>query len=342
MQTDHGTPHNILYVDDDADNLTAFKAMFRRHYSVFCANGAEEAIEILSKQPVDLIISDQRMPKMTGVEFFEKILDSHPDPVRIILTGYSDVQAIIDAINRGKVWHYTTKPWKMAEMKALLDRGLEYYSLKIRAQRLEVEKNALALHAAREEAAGLRSRFEALLNQVHPHFLFNCLNILHSLIGADPQKAREFAARFARLYRTVLERGNEGLIPLQSEMNFVDDYLYLQKVRFDNTLLVDIALTTHVLRPEILLPPFAVQLSLENAIKHNIVSEDQPLHIRLYIDGAFLVVENTLQRRRQPVESTGLGLRNLRERYQMLVGQEPRVAEHDGVFRVYLPLVEAD
>ena len=101
----------ILYVDDELNNLVSFKAVFRIKYNIYTAISGEEAISILKNKAVHIIITDQRMPNMTGVEFLESIIEEHPDPIRILLTGYADMNAVIDAINKGKIFHYLTKPW---------------------------------------------------------------------------------------------------------------------------------------------------------------------------------------------------------------------------------------
>ena len=121
---------HILYVDDEIHNLNAFKASFRRLYTVFTATSAEEAEEVLAKQEVQIIISDQRMPKMTGIEFFESILDKYPEPIRMLLTGYADINAVIDAINKGQVYKYFSKPWNDDELKQNIDKAYEVYSLR--------------------------------------------------------------------------------------------------------------------------------------------------------------------------------------------------------------------
>jgi signal transduction histidine kinase len=120
----------VLYVDDEPNNLSSFKAVFRRHYEIHVATSGDEGLEILQKIPVQLVITDQRMPKMTGVEFLEKINEQFPDVTRILLTGYSDLDAIIDAINKGKIFKYIAKPWKAEELKETIDIALEMANLK--------------------------------------------------------------------------------------------------------------------------------------------------------------------------------------------------------------------
>jgi response regulator RpfG family c-di-GMP phosphodiesterase len=120
----------ILYVDDESNNLTAFKALFRRTFDVCTALSADEGREILKEGGFHIILTDQRMPGTTGVEFLESIIPVHPDPIRILITGYADIQAVINAINKGQVYRYITKPWDELELKAVLENAYEVYSLR--------------------------------------------------------------------------------------------------------------------------------------------------------------------------------------------------------------------
>ncbi len=126
----------ILYVDDEENNLQAFKATFRRDYKIFLAISAKEAKEVLKDNEIDLIITDQRMPEETGVEFLESIIPDYPNPIRILLTGYTDIQAVIDAINKGQVYHYLTKPWEEDYLRTVIKNAFEVYSLRRENERL--------------------------------------------------------------------------------------------------------------------------------------------------------------------------------------------------------------
>lgn len=117
----------ILYVDDEENNLISFKAAFRIKYQVYTAISGDEAIRIMETKPVDVIITDQRMPNMTGVEFLEKIIEKFPDPMRILLTGYADMSAVVDAVNKGKIFHYLAKPWDENELDMTIERAYEVY-----------------------------------------------------------------------------------------------------------------------------------------------------------------------------------------------------------------------
>ena len=121
---------NVLYIDDEVDNLTSFKATFRRNFNITTVESPDEALRILETDLFHVILSDQRMPKKTGIEFFESIQNSHPDPIRILITGYTDINAVIDAINRGQVYKYLTKPWNEEDVKIFVEKAFEVYMLR--------------------------------------------------------------------------------------------------------------------------------------------------------------------------------------------------------------------
>lgn len=120
----------VLYIDDEPNNITSFKAAFRRVFNVFTAESADEGKAIVEKEKIHVILSDQRMPKTTGIEFFQSILETHPEPIRILITGYTDINAVIDAINLGQVYKYLTKPWNEEEVKNTILKSYEVYDLR--------------------------------------------------------------------------------------------------------------------------------------------------------------------------------------------------------------------
>jgi DNA-binding NtrC family response regulator len=126
----------VLYVDDEENNLLAFKAAFRREFNVLTAISGARALEILESTEVHIIITDQRMPGMTGVEFLQAVIPKHPGPIRILLTGYSDINAVVDAINKGEVYRYLTKPWDNDFLKTTLHQAYEVYRLRKENSRL--------------------------------------------------------------------------------------------------------------------------------------------------------------------------------------------------------------
>ena len=117
----------ILYVDDEVNNLVSFKASFRRSFKIFTASSANEGMDILGKEDIHVIITDQRMPVITGVSFLESVIKKYPDPVRILMTGYSDIEAIIDAINKAQVFKCIAKPWNDKELLKSINEAYGVY-----------------------------------------------------------------------------------------------------------------------------------------------------------------------------------------------------------------------
>lgn len=121
---------HVLFIDDEPHNLLSFKASFRRNFKIFTAVSAAEGRNILEQNEIHVILSDQRMPIMTGIEFFESILEAYPEPIRILITGYTDINAVIEAINRGQVYKYLTKPWNENEVRIFVEKAYELHKLK--------------------------------------------------------------------------------------------------------------------------------------------------------------------------------------------------------------------
>jgi DNA-binding NtrC family response regulator len=120
----------VLYIDDEIHNLNSFKAAFRRDFNIHVAQSAREGRKILEQNEVAVIVTDQRMPVMTGIEFLESIIPVYPDTIRILLTGFSDINAVMDAINRGQVYKYLVKPWADEELKMYIQNAIEIYHLR--------------------------------------------------------------------------------------------------------------------------------------------------------------------------------------------------------------------
>ncbi len=129
-EKDESVKSGVLYVDDEENNLIAFKAAFRRDFNVYTALSPREAKMFLDKDELKVIISDQRMPDKTGVEFLSEVKTSHPEPIRILLTGYSDMEAVIDSINEGEVYRYLTKPWDPKVLKSIINQAIEIFDLR--------------------------------------------------------------------------------------------------------------------------------------------------------------------------------------------------------------------
>jgi response regulator RpfG family c-di-GMP phosphodiesterase len=125
-----GAKTTVLFVDDEEHNLISFKATFRRDFKVFTANSAEEARELLAIHDIHVLITDQRMPEETGVELLASILDKHPEPMRILLTGYADIEAVIDSINIGRIYKYIPKPWDTTNLTQTIKDADEIFRLR--------------------------------------------------------------------------------------------------------------------------------------------------------------------------------------------------------------------
>ncbi|WP_460981571.1 sensor histidine kinase [Spirosoma fluminis] len=186
--------------------------------------------------------------------------------------------------------------------------------------------------------ANLQSQLEGLKQQVNPHFLFNSLNSLSSLIDDDPERAELFIEELSSVYRYLLQTNANELTTLSSELRFIQSYYHLQRTRYGNGLTLQIDVDDTYLKT--LLPPLTLQLLVENAIKHNIVAADQPLHITIRTDdGGQLQVINNLQLRQTRVLSNGVGLINIYTKYQLLGQGELEVGVVDDTFRVRIPLL---
>lgn len=184
----------------------------------------------------------------------------------------------------------------------------------------------------------LNAQLDALRTQVNPHFLFNNLNTLASLIPENPQHATDFVQQLSKVYRHILEVKDEKSILLKDELTVLKAYAFLLQTRFGNNLSVNINIPDEKLNKRIV--PLSLQLLMENAIKHNIVSADKPLQIHIFSDNGSLVVDNNLQIKKQISESTGIGLDNIRNRYKLLGDKPVQVTETETNFTVSIPLIE--
>jgi response regulator RpfG family c-di-GMP phosphodiesterase len=130
---------SVLYIDDEVNNLDSFKAAFRRDFNVFTAISARDGLQLLEQNQIEIVLSDQRMPEMTGVEFFAQIKDKHPDCMRILITGFADIATVIDAINMGQVYRYVSKPWCNEDLKILIQQAYEVYKLRADNKKLTAD-----------------------------------------------------------------------------------------------------------------------------------------------------------------------------------------------------------
>ena len=164
--------HPILVVDDESEILYSLRGLLRREFEVHTAGSADEALEVLRQQPIHAIMTDQRMPEMTGVELLTEVQGGWPDAIRMVFTGYSDIKAVIDAINRGHIFRYITKPWDPDELKSILRQACEEYDRAVDRKKLlqdlrtyVTQSMALADGQNSEEGKALLGRLEQALEQ---------------------------------------------------------------------------------------------------------------------------------------------------------------------------------
>ncbi len=184
----------------------------------------------------------------------------------------------------------------------------------------------------------VQAKLDALRNQAQPHFLFNSLNTLRDIIDNDPKDdAKKFVDKLSDVYRFILDTGNSNLVPLKDELKFAKAYIHIQSERFGENLKLDWEIKEQYLAKMVV--PMSLQLLLENAIKHNVVSRSKPLVITVRTDDDQLVVENTIQPKSTQMPSTKLGLKNIEKRYSLITDLEPIILNEGGRFIVSLPLL---
>ncbi|GAB2777209.1 histidine kinase [Salinimicrobium soli] len=181
------------------------------------------------------------------------------------------------------------------------------------------------------------AKFESLKNQIDPHFLFNSLNVLSSLIDEDQEKAQKFTTSLSKIYRYVLEQKDKELVSLEEELSFAVTYMNLLKMRFENSLFYEVPQQLNL--PEAKVVPLSLQLLLENTVKHNVLSEKRPLKIRIFEENGYLVVENNFQKKEVLGNRKGVGLQNIVERYGLVTQRKVFIQQNAEYFRVKLPLL---
>ena len=197
------------------------------------------------------------------------------------------------------------------------------------------QQNILEKEQAKQKA--LQHQLQALRTQINPHFLFNALNSLNALIRQKSDKASTFVDKLSLLLRSTLQRSDKDFITIQDELDYLETYIYLQKERFGDKFSVDIQIPEEWTKE--LIPSFSLQLLIENAIKHNVISKKQPLSVEIYTEGNYLVLQNLLQERRDSVESTGTGLSNLSTRFNLLKKRAIQILKDEQHFSVKLPIL---
>jgi len=200
-------------------------------------------------------------------------------------------------------------------------------------------KAAMSQESTKQEivAKTETAKFESLKNQLDPHFLFNSLNVLTSLIGENPNQAEKFTTKLSKVYRYVLEQRNKDLIPLSEELQFARTYMELLGMRFEDAVKFNIPET--VSNEELKIVPLSLQLLLENAVKHNVVSSLKPLEITIYEEEGYLIIQNNINPKEAIGKSTKVGLQNIADRYGLITSKGVKIENNNKIFKVCLPLL---
>ncbi len=197
-----------------------------------------------------------------------------------------------------------------------------------------------AVDAEKLRAEQFAGKYRMLRDQLNPHFLFNSLNVLSNIVYEDADRAADFIQQLSRFYRYVLEVQKEELVPLEKEIDFADRYLKLQQLRFGENLKVE---WKKEIPEGAMIPPLSLQLLLENAVKHNEISNANPLKIVISVNANFIKVENAIQKKViEDGSSTGVGLENIKERYRLLCAKEVKIQDDGKNYKVELPILKME
>ncbi len=281
-------------------------------------------------------------------EFWDPRLSWIHHPVKRLLATVSTYMIYAFVVSFIIVFVYAWIEWKFPEdqipWRGILKFTFTPMSIALvfmaiftsRSWLMEWRKSAIEAEQLRSEK--LASQYQSLKDQLNPHFLFNSLNALSNLVYEDADRSAAFIQKLSKIYRYVLEVQQEELVELNRELDFAKNFLELQKIRFEENLNYKVDVT-HC--KDCFLPPLSLQLLLENAIKHNIASQENPLLISILQKGEELWVSNTFRPKTSQNEpSTGVGLENIRSRYRILSDRRPEIFQSEDEFLVKLPLLK--
>lgn len=277
--------------------------------------------------------------KMPWIQYPVKrlILESTSYILYVFVTSYIILFLIEFLVRRSFSLDNIPWEWLMAHTKLPMQISVIIAFILIsRSFLLEWRKSAIETEQLKTQQYA--QQYQTLKDQLNPHFLFNSFNVLSNLVYESPDTAARFIRQLSKIYRYVLEVQQEKLVKLSSELEFAENFLSLQKIRFEEGLQYQINVNP---KTDFYLPPLSLQMLLENAIKHNIASMANPLHVEILLEGNQLIVKNNLQLKSSlSEESTGIGLSNIRKRYELLNDEPVLIEETNDFFIVKLPLLE--
>ncbi|MHA3789168.1 sensor histidine kinase [Flavobacterium hauense] len=225
----------------------------------------------------------------------------------------------------------------MFELRGVLINLIVYMFVHLLFQNYKTQQIGMELE--RTISVNIGAQYELLKQQVNPHFLFNSLNTLKSMVDMQDPHSADFILKLSDFYRFTLESRKMDLISLSEELKILDSYTYLLKARFEEGFEVENTITIDC--DSVSVPPFTLQLLIENCIKHNVVSLDKPLNIKLYNNENYIIVENKIQLKRGEL-STGVGLDNINQRFTHLIHKEIEIEKSETVFKVKIPIIHDD
>jgi sensor histidine kinase YesM len=276
----------------------------------------------------DVVVWDRYKKYRLATGFFGSVI--------ITLIAIFFIRAFIEIVLEGETWRefvnserpeFYLSALLITLVISLFFHAVYYYR---ELQKTKVKEQKVIAGAA-------SARFDALKNQLDPHFLFNSLNVLTSLIEENPDSAQKFTTALSKVYRYVLEQKNKELVTVDEELDFARTYMSLLKMRFEDSIIFEIPDKSS--NPESKVVPLSLQLLLENAVKHNMVTSSKPLHIKIYEDGNHLVVMNNLQPKQIVKKSSGVGLENIKQRYQLLTERKVYINQREKDFAVAIPML---
>ena len=300
----------------------------REHFSlIFVATLITYVIWEGSKLIQALVLHFYPWEKSIGKHLSYEIASIFVFSSLVLITGLLTYSAFVSSVNItvGVVLQNIIVAFLLALLFIAINEGAFLFA-KWKQSLLEQER-------LRQE--NLIAKVESLKKQLDPHFLFNSLSVLSGVVYKDPVLADRFITKLAQVYRYVLEHNDEKQVALSQEIAFVEAYCFLLNVRFYNKVVLDVDITD---KPVYVLP-MSIQLLVENAVKHNRISEDNPLELRVRTEHNTVWVENRLHRKDAQVESTGIGLKNLEARYKYIMGKPIHIENDGSVFKVGLPLI---
>ncbi len=306
-------PITLLYCFPVALIYTTVFWVCLRGVALFCRDRYFEASEIKKRLVIQVILV------MLTYSVVKVVVGYFLDDLTFSMTGVED---------KPEGLGMTLSSLTIAFLVLAIYEGIFYFT-QLKASLIEQER------LKKQQVA---SQLEGLKNQVNPHFLFNSMNTLAQLIPEDSARAVKFVEKLSKVYRYILEIKDKELVTLEEEMKFLNAYLFLLKERFEENLQVDISISEEYMKKKVL--PLSLQLLIENAIKHNITSTEQPLFITVMIKDGKLFVENKLQRKNQVMHSTKTGLENIKSRYSFFTKVRVLIDETAERFSVALPLID--